>query len=120
MINNFKKFEFLKAFFEFSNIKINLKIYFYIFISVISSLLDVLIFFYISSFLASLASVGLYVFSTIHVPKSLLISLLISLKLLVDLLIEFKNVGLLIELILLREWKVRSLNFFLFLKCNFE
>ena len=56
MINNFNKFEFLKAFFEFSNIKINLKIYFYIFISVISSLLDVLIFFYISSFLASLAS----------------------------------------------------------------
>ena len=56
MINNFNKFKFLKAFFEFSNIKINLKIYFYIFISVISSLLDVLIFFYISSFLASLAS----------------------------------------------------------------
>ena len=56
MSNKFNKFKFLKAFFVFSNININLRIYFYIFISVISSLLDVIIFFYISSFLASLTS----------------------------------------------------------------
>ena len=55
-MNNFNKNNFLKAFFLFSNLNINLKIYFYIFISVISSLLDVIIFFYISSFIGSLTS----------------------------------------------------------------
>ena len=56
MINRKNNFEFLKAFLEFSNIKINLRICFYILISVCSSLLDILIFFYISSFIASLTT----------------------------------------------------------------
>ncbi len=56
MSDKFNKFNFLKAFFVLSNVNINLRIYFYIFISVISSLLDVIIFFYISSFIASLTS----------------------------------------------------------------
>lgn len=53
MFRKLNKLTLLKSFFEFSNLSINFKICLFIFVSVISSLLDLVIIFLISSFLSS-------------------------------------------------------------------